>query len=146
MHQRYQRFSRRQRQHSPLSIGVAVCCCLLLTFPNILIQQSNAFSPTLSVKSNTVFSTSTRMNNIQSDIMPTASTTAMFAANKKASKADFEYQELKIQMNAMKQQDVKPSQLDPTKKSELERYVSKIVTQRDSTIPLTRLQDAIAQH
>jgi hypothetical protein len=65
------------------------------------------------------------------------------SSNQKAPKADFEYQELKIQMKAMKEMDVKPSQLDPTKRSELEGYVEQIVSKRHSTIPLNRLQDAL---
>jgi hypothetical protein len=98
---------------------------------------------------------SKKMNDIHPDTMPTTATarttTSMFANNKsssnndnrKATAADFDYQELKVQMNAMKQQDVKPSQLDDTKKSELQRYVRQIVAVRDSTIPLGRLKDAL---
>lgn len=60
--------------------------------------------------------------------------------------ADFEYQELQIQMNAMKEQNIKPSQLDAVKRNELKGYVEKILAYRqnsssskvavDSSVPL----------
>jgi hypothetical protein len=62
---------------------------------------------------------------------------------KKNTTADFEYQELQIQMQAMKDQNVKPSQLTADKRVELEGYARRIVQQRDSMIPLGRLGDAL---
>ena len=65
--------------------------------------------------------------------------------------ADFEYQELQIQMNAMREQDVKPSQLQPAKREELKGYVEQILSRRlinqktvDSTVPLdVRLRSSL---
>lgn len=65
--------------------------------------------------------------------------------------ADFEYQELQIQMNAMREQDVKPSQLQPAKRDELKGYVEQILSRRlvnqktvDSTVPLdVRLRSSL---
>jgi len=57
--------------------------------------------------------------------------------------ADFEYQELQIQLNAMREQNIKPSQLDLVKINELKRYVENILASRqqlskavDSSVPL----------
>ena len=65
--------------------------------------------------------------------------------------ADFEYQELQIQMDAMREQNVKPSQLDPSKRNELKGYVEEILSRRlrnkktvDSTVPLdVRLRSSL---
>jgi len=65
--------------------------------------------------------------------------------------ADFEYQELQIQMDAMMEQDVKPSQLEPAKRNELKGYVEQILSRRlvnqktvDSTVPLdVRLRSSL---
>lgn len=56
--------------------------------------------------------------------------------------ANFEYQELKIQMQAMKDEKVTSSKLDLPKRIELEGYVKRILNQRPSPIPLYDL----AQH
>jgi hypothetical protein len=74
-------------------------------------------------------------------------TSALQAENKSPQQtADFDYQELQIQMDAMKQQNIKPSQLDPIKRNELRRYVENILAFRkrsstsalavDSSVPL----------
>jgi len=65
--------------------------------------------------------------------------------------ADFEYQELQIQMDAMREQNVKPSQLDPAKRNELKGYVEEILSRRlrnkntvDSSVPLdVRLRSSL---
>lgn len=65
--------------------------------------------------------------------------------------ADFEYQELQIQMDAMREQNVKPSQLDPSKRNELKGYVEEILSRRlvnkktiDSSVPLdVRLRSSL---
>lgn len=72
-------------------------------------------------------------------------------AKKQQPTADFEYQELQIQMDAMKEQNVKPSQLDPAKRNELKGYVEEILSRRlvnkktvDSTVPLdVRLRSSL---
>jgi hypothetical protein len=54
-------------------------------------------------------------------------------------KADFEYQELKIVLQAMKKQDVVSARLKDYKQTELEGYVRKIVNRRPSSIPLCEM-------
>lgn len=77
----------------------------------------------------------------------TPTTSALQAGGKRSPQqptaADFEYQELQIQMNAMREQNIKPSQLDPVKINELKRYVENILASRqqlskavDSSVPL----------
>jgi len=77
----------------------------------------------------------------------TPTTSALQAGEKRSSQqptaADFEYQELQIQMNVMREQNIKPSQLDPVKRNELKRYVENILASRqqyskavDSSVPL----------
>ena len=53
--------------------------------------------------------------------------------------AEFEVQELKIQLNAMVEQDVVCTNLQPEKYKELEQYVERIVQRRPSMIPLAQL-------
>lgn len=60
--------------------------------------------------------------------------------NQKLNTAEFEYQELKIQLDAMEKQDVPSSQLQQDKKTELEGYVQRIVRNRPSSIRLQDLQ------
>lgn len=53
---------------------------------------------------------------------------------KKNLQADFDYQELKLQLRAMKEQNVLSNQLVESKKGELETYVRKIVNRRESSL------------
>jgi hypothetical protein len=92
-------------------------------------------------------------NGIQSDggllswaLSPVSSSSCLFQArrdditgNQKRAKADFEYQELKIQLNAMEKQGVSSSQLQQDKKLELEQYVQRVVRNRPSSISLKDL-------
>ena len=55
--------------------------------------------------------------------------------------ADFEYQELKLQLRAMKDQKVLSNQLVDSKKAELETYVRRIVNRKASD--LTRVQSQL---
>lgn len=59
--------------------------------------------------------------------------------------ADFEYQELKIQLSAMKEQDVVTSRLASSKRNELEGYVKRILNRRtvasSKSIPLYEIGD-----
>jgi hypothetical protein len=57
--------------------------------------------------------------------------------------ADFEYQELKIQVQAMERQGVYPSNLNRAKRDELEGYVRSIVEKRPSLVPLDRVMDVL---
>jgi hypothetical protein len=59
--------------------------------------------------------------------------------NNVGTKADFEYQELKIVLQAMKEQDVVSARLKDYKQTELEGYVKKIVNRRPSSIPLNEM-------
>lgn len=59
--------------------------------------------------------------------------------------AEFEYQELKIQLNAMQRQQVKSIQLTPDKRQELEGYVRRIVRRRPSSIPLVQIATYLPQ-
>ncbi|KAL3912918.1 MAG: hypothetical protein SGARI_000916 [Bacillariaceae sp.] len=75
-------------------------------------------------------------------------TTSLYAASKKKAsstekRADFEYQEVKILTQAMKSQNIKPSQLPADKRVELEGYIRRILQQRPSLVPLDRLQDVL---
>lgn len=54
----------------------------------------------------------------------------------KPNQADFELQELRIQLNAMNEQNVVTSQLMPEKRIELEGYVKRILNRRPSPIPM----------
>jgi hypothetical protein len=63
-----------------------------------------------------------------------------------ALKADFELQELKIQLNAMKEQNVVSSQLALPNKTELEGYVKGVLNQRAaSAIPLDDIADYLPE-
>ncbi|KAG7369516.1 hypothetical protein IV203_027262 [Nitzschia inconspicua] len=86
------------------------------------------------------------------------STTALSAVRKKdqqqqqsrpppsvPNKADFEYQELSIQLKAMKEQDVRYTQLQADKRLELEGYIARIVERRPSIVPLNRLAEVLPQ-
>jgi hypothetical protein len=53
--------------------------------------------------------------------------------------AEFEYQELKVQLEEMQKQNVKSIQLAPEKRQELERYARRIVNRRPSSVPLTEM-------
>jgi hypothetical protein len=57
--------------------------------------------------------------------------------------AEFEYQELKIQLNALQEQGILFSQLRSDKKNELEGYVRRIVNRRPSPIPLYELGQSL---
>jgi hypothetical protein len=66
--------------------------------------------------------------------------TALFSSTNKGNKnvgADFDYQELKINLRAMKKQQLTTAnQLEEGKRKELEGYVRNVVKQRPSPIPL----------
>mmetsp|Transcript_10495 Transcript_10495/g.25033 ORF Transcript_10495/g.25033 Transcript_10495/m.25033 type:complete len:301 (-) Transcript_10495:1559-2461(-) len=71
---------------------------------------------------------------------PVSSTST--STSKPLKTGDFEYQELKIQLKAMKDQDVTSSRLDLPKKIELDGYVKRVVNRRPSPIAM---QD-VGQH
>ncbi|KAG7345783.1 hypothetical protein IV203_033314 [Nitzschia inconspicua] len=87
------------------------------------------------------------------------SMTALSAVNKKSQQkqkqsrpppnvpnmADFEYQELSIQLKAMKEQDVRYTQLQADKRLELEGYITRIVERRPSIVPMNRLAEVLPQ-
>jgi hypothetical protein len=86
---------------------------------------------------------------LRSNLVTTSLFTQLHAVSKKGlapqQTADFEYQELKIQMQAMQKQEIKPSQLTADKRVELEGYVKRILERRDSILPLNRLGDVLPQ-
>lgn len=53
-----------------------------------------------------------------------------------SSNADFEYQEMRVQLNAMKRDQVPSRDLPLEKRQELESYVSQVATQRPSSVAL----------
>ncbi len=62
------------------------------------------------------------------------------SASQKNLQADFDYQELKLQLRAMKEQNVLSNQLTDSKKGELETYVRKIVNRRESSLQKVQSQ------
>lgn len=76
----------------------------------------------------------------QSITTTTTTTTSLFSSstnNQNTMGADFDYQELKINLRAMKQQKLTTAnQLEEGKRNEMERYVRTIVKQRPSPVPL----------
>lgn len=85
------------------------------------------------------FSSSYPSTSCHSFVERTSSSSQLFM-NKKPLQADFEYQELKIQLKAMMQQGVASSQLPPPKKIELEGYVQRILNRRVSPIQLFEIE------
>lgn len=120
---------RHQRRQRKLALALAICCS------NFALCA--AFVPSVhhSPQSNSLLHNSPgKQTFISSSIAP---------ALQAKPTADFEYQELQIQMDAMKKQNVKPSQLDPAKRNELKIYVEQILSRRlanlktvDSSVPL----------
>ena len=69
--------------------------------------------------------------------------TSLNSKGKKNMDADFEYQELKIQLQAMKDQNVVTGQLLEPKRKELEGYIRRILARRESPIPLYEMKNHI---
>ena len=67
---------------------------------------------------------------------PSTTSLAASASGGTPNQADFEYRELNIQLNAMKEQNVVTSQLMPEKRIELEGYVKRILNRRPSPVPM----------
>jgi hypothetical protein len=139
----------RQRQRRPTMnnivrmMAIAMCyvaVCSAFTTPVTLKPSSQQPQHAMKVSNGR-----TRSRITTRTTTPTT-TSALQAENNKSPQqtADFDYQELQIQMNAMKQQNIKPSQLDPIKRNELRRYVENILAFRqrssttavDSSVPL----------
>ena len=59
------------------------------------------------------------------------------------SNADFEFQEMKVHLNAMRRDKVPSRDLPVDKRQELEQYVSQVVTSRPSPVPLERIGDVL---
>jgi len=53
--------------------------------------------------------------------------------------AEFEYQELKANLEEMQKQNIKSIRLTPEKRQELARYASKIVNRRPTSMPMTEM-------
>ena len=59
--------------------------------------------------------------------------------NKNIPKAEFEYQELRAQLNTMLTQKIRPNQLSNEKRQELDSYMMKLLLNKPSPIPLKAL-------
>lgn len=137
----------RQRQRRPTMsnivrmMAIATCyiaVCSAFTTPVSLKLSSSQQQHTTTKVWNGRTRSRTTTTTTTASATPTT-TSALQAENKSPQQtADFDYQELQIQMNAMKQQNIKPSQLDPIKRNELRRYVENILAfrQRSSTSAL----------
>jgi hypothetical protein len=65
------------------------------------------------------------------------------AASAASSVADFDYQEMRAQLEAMERQGIPSKDLPPPKRAELTGYVEAIIAKRPSTIPLGSLADVL---
>ena len=126
-----------------LLVAIAMFC---------LIASCNAFSPTLQHQSHHFISTKrSTVATIRKQTIAVKRIPSFLQAKSQQPTADFEYQELQIQMDAMREQNVKPSQLEPSKRNELKSYVEEILSRRlrnkktvDSTVPLdVRLRSSL---
>lgn len=115
---------------------IAMCCLCLASFTTAFAPPPQ-FSQTNSLR-HVSPGKRTPANKRTTSIAP-----ALHAKKSQQPTADFEYQELQIQLDAMKKQNVKPSELDPSKRSELKGYVEEILARRlpnqktvDSSVPL----------
>jgi hypothetical protein len=59
--------------------------------------------------------------------------------------AEFEFQEMRAQLDAMKRAGVASRDLDPTKRAELEGYVRQVVLKRPSSVPLGEIGEQLPQ-
>ena len=132
---------RRRPNIRSLTVAIAVFC----------LASCTAFSPPFHRSLQHTSTTSTTARTRSAPLSPPSRIPSSLQAKSQQPTADFEYQELKIQMNAMKEQDVKPSQLDPAKRNELKGYVEEILRRRlvnkktvDSSVPLeVRLRSSL---
>mmetsp|Transcript_8722 Transcript_8722/g.12337 ORF Transcript_8722/g.12337 Transcript_8722/m.12337 type:complete len:216 (-) Transcript_8722:287-934(-) len=60
-----------------------------------------------------------------------------------SSAAEFEFQEMRVQLQAMAQQGIPSRDLIPTKRAELESYVRKVVQERASPVPLAEIGERL---
>ena len=64
-------------------------------------------------------------------------------ASAASSVADFDYQEMRAQLEAMERQGIPSKDLPPPKRAELTGYIEAIIAKRPSTIPLGSLADVL---
>lgn len=112
----------------------AIVSTFFMMIATAFTTTSFLLSPSLSS-----FSSSYPSTSCHSFVERTSSSSQLFM-NKKPLQADFEYQELKIQLKAMMQQGVASSQLPLPKKIELEGYVQRILNRRVSPIQLFEIE------
>ena len=146
----------RQRQRRPtmnnivrMMAAIAICyaaVCSAFTTPVSLKPSSQQSQHAMKVSNGRTRSRITT----RTTTTPTTTTSALQAENKNNKSpqqtADFDYQELQIQMNAMKQQNIKPSQLDPIKRNELRRYVENILAFRQQSSSTTAVDSSVPLH
>jgi hypothetical protein len=65
--------------------------------------------------------------------------------NKSFETAEFEFQEMRAQLDGMKRAGVPSRDLDPTKRAELEGYVRQVVRKRPSPVPLEKIGAELPQ-
>jgi hypothetical protein len=65
--------------------------------------------------------------------------------SKSVETAEFEFQEMRAQLDAMKRAGVPSRDLDPTKRAELEGYVRQVVQKRPSLVPLEKIGAELPQ-
>ena len=140
-----------RNQQRNLRMGQRICL-VTLAITVCYLASCTAFSPPLQHISNHKESTKeTPLRKRFGSHTPSYRISSPLYAENQQPTADFEYQELQIQMNAMREQDVKPSQLQPAKREELKGYVEQILSRRlvnqktvDSTVPLdARLRSSL---
>lgn len=103
----------------PFRIGILVM---------LLLRSNHAFSVNLQLKHNNM----NHHHSLHSNPITLHATT-------RRTSGDFEYQELTIQLQAMKDQEVNSSQLTATKRDELEGYIQKLLeTQQQQSSSSTR--------
>jgi hypothetical protein len=138
------RIRQQQSLRSPI-VAIAMLC---------LAASCTAFSPPLqqhSLGSSSATATTSRQRSGPLSPVNNRISSSQLQAKGQQPTADFEYQELQIQMDAMKEQNVKPSELDPSKRNELKGYVEEILSRRlrnkktaDSSVPMdVRLRSSL---
>ena len=128
------------RMMAAIAMCSAAVCSAFITTPVSLKPSSQQSQHAMKVSNGR-----TRSRITTRTTTPPTTTSALQAENKNKSPqqtADFDYQELQIQMNAMKQQNIKPSQLDPIKRNELRRYVENILAFRQQSSSSTAAVDS----
>ena len=125
--------------------AVAMFAMVTTTSSSLVVVEG--FRPRLPQKSMSTLSSATPTSLLMSSKPTSSSATALSASSNSGDEkpafqniAEFEYQELNIQLNAMKEQNVASSQLPLATRQEFEGYIRRIVNKRYSkSIPLNEI-------